>query len=67
MNEVRLTQGTIMLSLWCPDTLVASGVLVDDHPTNPRLKAGTSVTTSKVLVVAGAVILTESGTRYRLV
>ena len=65
-KETRLKLVAVLLSQWQP-VLVAHGELVDDHPTNPRLKAGTKVTTSEVIAVDESLILTKSGTRYRLI
>lgn len=65
-KETRLKLAAVLLSQW-QHVLVAHGELVDDHPTNPRLKAGTKVTTSEVVALDGSLILTKSGTRYRLI
>lgn len=67
MNEVRLAQASVIIHWW-PHTMVAQGVLVDDHPTDDSLKAGTHITTSPVVaIVEGVVVITLSGTRYRFV
>lgn len=65
-QETRITKVTIS-RIMRADYLCASGVLVDDHPTNPRIKAGDPVITSEVIAIDGMVFLTKSGTRYRVV
>lgn len=65
-KEIRLKLEAVLLSQVQP-VLVAHGELVDDHPTDPRLKAGTKVITSEVIAVDESLILTKSGTRYRLI
>lgn len=66
-TETRITEASIALCSFDQAVLVCVGRLVDDHPTNPRLKAGTVVRTSEVIAVDGSLVLTKSGTRYRIV
>lgn len=65
-TETRLEKASLGLDDFFP-FIVARGVVVDDHPTDPRLKAGTTIRTSEVIAIDGSLILTKSGTRYRLV